>query len=258
MPFFRPSLKTGFARSPVESLYPNLWDRMTLALVPALGIGGDTLTNWALRKSFPGDLKAGSVPPVWALVKGPCIQTSGGVSGVETINAAIADKVIGTRNVTILIHQEKRDGTNRASAALSTGTIGNNASQCALHLPYSDGTVYWDFGGNSGAARISVGGLTVSGDNVWIVSHGGQGKNIWQNGILKATSDTTTSRSLFGNNALFRLFQGPNTGGGGSDSVNFYEILIWNRNLTSQERFLLNKNPLAPFILKRPTTVAIS
>ena len=62
-------------------------------------------------------------------------------------------------NVTICLIRRKVDTTNRQAATFGFDA---DAYQCGTYLPWSDGTVYFDFGGQSGAHRISVAGLSFS------------------------------------------------------------------------------------------------
>src|SRR5206468_3154902 len=77
----------------------------------------------------------------------------------------------------------------------ATGSWGGTSS-CLVLTPYSDGTCYWDFGGTSGANRLTAAGLTFSTTvpERWIVTAGPQGSAIWQNGIKVASQATAISR----------------------------------------------------------------
>lgn len=86
---------------------------------------------------------------------------------------------------TIALHYRK------IGAAAATAGFGLDASSSALiragtHFPFSDGTLYWDFGGNSaGSSRLTAAGLTF-GDDFWVFTAGVRGMEIWQNGIRRA------------------------------------------------------------------------
>jgi len=66
--------------------------------------------------------------------------------------------------------------------------------RAGAHVPYTDGTVYFDFGGaTNGSSRCQVSGLSF-GEDVWIFTAGPRGMEIWQNGILRASNSGTPMR----------------------------------------------------------------
>lgn len=99
-----------------------------------------------------------------------------------------------TSNVTIFVAKRKDDTTNRQSSAFGVSDTAVNATRCQAHVPWSDGTVYWDFGGSSGSNRVSIASLTM-GDDVWAFRAGASGLAIFQNGISRASSSTAVTRT---------------------------------------------------------------
>jgi hypothetical protein len=101
-----------------------------------------------------------------------------------------------TAAITITAVRRKLDTTNRSSGLFGP-YAGPTDQRVAAHLPYSDGTVYWDFGGNGGANRISVAGLTFSTTipERWVFTAGPRGSNIWQNGVKVASQATAITRN---------------------------------------------------------------
>jgi hypothetical protein len=93
----------------------------------------------------------------------------------------------------------KRTNTTNSGGAWGCGGSSNTYAFNLL-LPYSDGTVYWDFGGWAGANRLSVAGLSFSTTvpEKWIVTAGPRGSAIWQNGKKVASQSTGISRTLGG------------------------------------------------------------
>jgi hypothetical protein len=93
----------------------------------------------------------------------------------------------------------KRTDTVQTGGAWGCGG-GGNTYAFSLQLPYSDGTVYWDFGGWSGANRISAASLTMSitTPERWIVHAGPLGSAIWQNGVKVASQATAITRTAGG------------------------------------------------------------
>lgn len=183
---------------------------------------------------------------------GPGIEaapSNASVGGTDFVHLGLADLVVPTKNVTIVLQQEKTDSNNRVSAAFGVGPTGFATTQCGAHVPYSDGVVYWDFGGNASSNRVTASGLTVTGKNTWIFRAGDLGMQFWQNGIRRANSTTAVSRTLFNSTQALTLFAG--AGPSGSDMVKVYAFLIYNRNLTEQEIALLSQDPMLPFYLRQ-------
>jgi hypothetical protein len=144
---------------------------------------------------------------------------------------------------TVVFGMRKRDGTARVSCAFGVPVAGGTAAWGAL-VPYSDGVVYWDWGGTGvGVTRLSVAGLTF-GDDVWVFSTGSRGMEIWQNGVRRASNAATPSRSS--NTGIFGL--GNYTGG--SDFFDVNGLLIYGRQLTVEAIRDLSGDPWLPF--RRP------
>lgn len=68
--------------------------------------------------------------------------------------------------------------------------------RCGCHFPYTDGTVYFDYGGaTNGSTRVQVASLTFAESDVFVFSVGARGMEIWQNGVLRASNGANPSRS---------------------------------------------------------------
>src|SRR5260370_1456226 len=102
-----------------------------------------------------------------------------------------------SRGQTCLIIRRKVDTTARASSLFGTEDDGSFPAfhGCGAHVPYSDGTVYWDYGGNGGANRLTVAGLTFTTlVEKWTFTAGPQGSAIWRDGIKLASQATALTR----------------------------------------------------------------
>ena len=137
--------------------------------------------------------------------------------GDRYIEFGDSDTLIGAGpNTTIVLGHQKTDTTNRTMGWGCSGT-----SRCGGHIPYSDGTVYWDFNGSGeGSTRISVGGLSFTRMAVWVFTAGSRGMEIWQDGVLRASHGTNPgARTLDG--VQFRNL----TANGGSGDLNRWAFL---------------------------------
>jgi hypothetical protein len=111
-----------------------------------------------------------------------------------------------TANFACVLSYRKTDTTFRNTSGWGIVDGGTLANRCHAHMPFTDGTVYFDYGGaTSGATRVSVAGLTF-GNDVWAFTVGARGMEIWQNGVRKASNTATPTRTNSGN--PFRLFGG--------------------------------------------------
>ena len=91
------------------------------------------------------------------------------------------------------------DTTLHASNAFGAGTVAEQGFAVSCYMPFSDGNVYFDFGGNA-TGRISAawGGKTTTGLQICICVAGPRkGREIWRNGRkLVANTATTTVVTL--------------------------------------------------------------
>ena len=102
---------------------------------------------------------------------------------------------VPTQEITICLGYEKRDATLRGAGAFGVGN-NTNAERCQALIPFTDGTVYWDFGGvTEDATRESVAGLTTSGYHSWGFTSGPRGMEIWQDGLIRSSNSANPTRS---------------------------------------------------------------
>jgi hypothetical protein len=150
-----------------------------------------------------------------------------------------------TQGVTIVLGYRKRDATVRAACAF--GVFAATASTCGALLPYSDGKVYWDFGGNvEGTTRVSVAGLTVSPtqEEVWAFTAGRRGMEIWQDGRKRASNSANPTRTSAVPNFYIGLYS---TGLSTSDLADYTALLVYDGQLDESTIRLLSADPWAPF-----------
>jgi hypothetical protein len=150
---------------------------------------------------------------------------------------------VPTTAVTILMVYEKADSTNRNSLAGSIDYgLGSNTNSCNHHVPFSDGTVYFDWGGNTnGVTRVQVGGLTFGAD-VWVLTVGSRGMEIWQNGIKRASNGATPTRNK---DATMSFKLGASVSGSGTlcDIAHWNVYAMWERQLLTEEVIALSWDP---------------
>lgn len=250
MAYPRPSLKAGFARHAGESEFPNLWDNLTGAWVPSLGVSR-VIPNLGLRKGYTSLGTNNTI----GTVKGPSVVSTAGSDTNQRFTLGPLDTFIGAKNVTVVTRYEKTDATFRSSSIFACDVSAADTRSISAEVPWSDGNVYWDFGGFS-THRITASGLTFA-DDVWVFRAGDLGMQIWQNGFLRQTRTAVAARNITGGANIWLFWGGNQSGQGTNDAARLYTFLLYNRNLTEQEVKLISREPLAPFILKQPITVAL-
>ena len=115
---------------------------------------------------------------------------SGGYVSITTN----ADKYLSTDGGSALVVMSRR-GAAVASNAFAFGTYNTAVYRFSAHLPWSDGNIYWDFGGDSGVNRLSTAVSFVDDQvSVFVLTAGAAGMRIWRDGVLLATSSSPATR----------------------------------------------------------------
>ena len=168
-----------------------------------------------------------------------------------TTLASDSSLLLPTQEITIALEYRKLDTVNRASGAIGVSGDGASGPRCGVHLPYSDGVVYWDFGGQTeNTTRESVSGLTVTGPHIWIFTSGPRGMEIWQDGILRSSNTANPTRT----SDSARSCQLGVHGGIGGDAAGYGWVYINQRQLTLDQCRHLSLEPFAflqPIIRRR-------
>lgn len=136
-----------------------------------------------------------------------------------------------TRGQTVCLIRRKVDTTLRPSTLFGVEDSGGGnpiTVKCGSHCPYSDGTVYWDYGGNSAPNRLTISGLTFTTlVERWTFTAGPQGMAIWRDGKKLTSSSTAITRVVtdsFANFGSWNLNGGnglPVATSGDAQEVNF-------------------------------------
>jgi hypothetical protein len=106
---------------------------------------------------------------------------------------------------TIVLLRRKKDTTARASVAF--GYVLAQEDRVIAHLPYSDGTSYFDFGTMYGG-RLSAPSLSYTTEPecyVFVADSTSRGREIWRNGSLVASSTSETATRPSNTTSAFGL-----------------------------------------------------
>lgn len=110
------------------------------------------------------------------------------------IIASNADALFPDENTaTIFVVRQSRDTAARASALFGYGGA-NQHNRVLAHAPWSDGSIYFDFGTlTEGTHRISViVTKTTAVETLVFIAGGGKGREIWRNGVRIASNTAAT------------------------------------------------------------------
>lgn len=132
-----------------------------------------------------------------------------------------------TLAATVVVIRRLKDTTLRQSSLFGLDLLDATpwATRLGAHVPYSDGTVYWDFGGASGANRLTWAGYTKSAAvDYWVFTAGPAGMAIYYNGVQVAVSTTAVTRSVATSNFWINNGNG-SSGLFDSQEVNLFLIL---------------------------------
>jgi hypothetical protein len=159
------------------------------------------------------------------------------INNQTLIEPNVGDGRLPGKEITVLIGYEKTDNTNRSSIAFSQLNLGE--TRCMAHFPWSDGNVYFDFGGASeGTSRLSVAGQTFESAH-WVFqsSNPRSEMRIYKNGVSIASNNGGIDRGAGGYLCLGS--NGLTTG----DLAKYHYLHIFSRYLSHAEIDEMYANP---------------
>lgn len=158
----------------------------------------------------------------------------------------------GGNQATVAIIRRKNDTTLRSSALFGV-LDASTGPRCGAHVPFSDGTVYWDFGGASGSNRLTWTGYSVSTEiERWVFVAGSKGMAIYFNGLLKNSSSTGVSRSADG---TFAIGSGNGSTGGNADLQQYLFFAMFDAQWNADQVAQWTANPYG--FLRNPSYLRI-
>tara|TARA_R110000851_G_scaffold120039_1_gene248162 strand:+ start:69 stop:809 length:741 start_codon:yes stop_codon:yes gene_type:complete len=111
--------------------------------------------------------------------------------------------------VTIFLRQDNNNTVNSDNVNGFGVKSTTSTDRLGAHLPYSNGTVYFDHGGIGGNGRITYSG-GATGSNAWVFKNGSSQRSIWKNGVRVSNASGSLNRST--TSAAFGLgYHGSNT-----------------------------------------------
>jgi hypothetical protein len=150
---------------------------------------------------------------------------------------------------TVLMVRVPADTTNRENGTWGNENPGGIGQRFSTNAPWSDGNIYFDFGGTSnGTTRVQwIGGYSKSTTalDIFAFRAGPRGMSIWYNGEQKASHGTAASRSRGGNFWL----AGEAALGTASDLHTYHFFALIDAEWTDQQIKDWSRDP---FIMLRP------
>ena len=157
---------------------------------------------------------------------------SSGSDGANPINNS--DHIFPSASqATILILYRHRDTTLRGAALIGTLVQGGSfESRITLGAPFSDGNVYWDYGGaTEGTTRLSFAYTKDTAWHWWAATvGGGYGMRVYRDGLLLGSNSGTPSRTLNASHISFGADQF-----WGTDNADVAELFTFGRTLSPDE-----------------------
>jgi len=184
------------------------------------------------------------------------IRHWGGMSGIGWSTSASGQYVtgcnendIGLAGTTVYCLQRHTDTTLTTASLFGTFDGATLTRRCGAHAPFSDGTVYFDYGGASGGQRLTwtgLGGKDVNRLNRWCYVAAPRGLEIWHQGILRNSNSTAASRATAADDK-FVIDSGNTSSAAAGDIQEIYLFLVWNRGLSQGEVRRIDANPWQVF-----------
>lgn len=224
---------------------PQLWldaaDSSTLFTNADCATGGTPANNatigcWKDKSGYGRNAVSGVAPTYKTNIINslPVIRFNGSSTYLEAPTSVLNSMSLYNASGTTAFIVAK-DTTVKASSVISQyPDVGN--PRYNIHLPYADGTAYWDFGNISGGGRISTAwGGSVGTAYVWTFNaNGTTSQNIWRNGTNIATNASANTPS-FGTSYNFEIGTASRAAGAWYDG-DIGEIILYNTAVSDNDR----------------------
>lgn len=160
----------------------------------------------------------------------------------------------GTDRATILAIRRKTDSTLRASTLFGFDLV-VDAARCGTHCPYSDGNIYFDFGGTGGSNRLIISGQSWGTTVDYLAfTSGKRGTEVWRNGarIGNQTTPVTRTNSASGQ---FQINRSNGLGAGSGDLQEIYFLATFKEEWSAD---MLNWWFAEPYAMVAPQSPRLS
>lgn len=174
-------------------------------------------------------------------------------SNTDNTTVVVDGTRLPTTQCTVLVYFSRRSTILTGFYGFANSDALTFNQRISSHLPYSDGVVYWDFGGvSAGTTRVNTGVLSWPADTpmLFVMTSGPRGMEIWRDGQLLASNGASPTRTTSASTDSWRL-------GGPVDQADphndYHLAALWERQLSSAEVRELSANPWRLFRSARRT-----
>lgn len=165
-------------------------------------------------------------------------------ANLSAANSAFLGSALGTTGATMVVVMTRTGATQASGIGYSAA---GGVDRFSVHLPYSDNTVYFDYGGTAGSNRVTISGLS-NWDGTWVFTAGPLGLRIFFNGRLLASSSGGVTRAAGSNAFGLGQFFGIDTG------AIYNALIVDNVQWPDAEALAVSANPWSAF---EPQTIRI-
>lgn len=198
--------------------------------------------------------------PFQSTAYGPALQLRSSDSTVSNVELGSTAQLFSSNATTCMV-------IRRANSVSTSNTFGHdnatNAQIVSAWFPYSDGNIYWEYGGNSGANLLTfntTGVVTVGATApayVYVLHAGAAGSAVFIDGVKRVSQGTGISATLSTANT-FGIFYNAKDALVTAATIATVAAATWNRQLSDAEIYSLSAQPFQFLKFDDPLYVAIS
>lgn len=166
--------------------------------------------------------------------------------GTDLIGFGDSRLIIPTTGGCTVVVALRRESTGLTDTKWFQILTFTDAERCEINV-VSATSIAWRVGGNAeGTSKLTVSGLTLTGDSLWVATTGPRGMELWQNGLKQGSNAGNPTLTASANNFAV----GGDTDKPG-DAFQIGVLYVYRRQLTPAECKTISAHPLSPFQFKR-------
>lgn len=214
-----------------------------------------------LDRATTAEVLLPSVSPSFGALTGQVLVTGattptrrigrGGVGVSTTLNSStsyiqlgLVDSLLSLNKCTMLI---LRSLNSLTFASTQQNGVADGANRVAMHLPYNDNSIYWDYANTTTGRLIASGQTWAVGavDAFALVAGPNKGREIWRNGVKIASSGGVAARVA--SSGYFQVGAAGGTGTVGANDETIYQFVLINDEISDARIQSWSANPWAIF-----------
>lgn len=163
-------------------------------------------------------------------INGSAVQWDTGTSPLITLGA-FSELLVSDTTASFAFWYRKTDSTLRATTAFGGALSG---SRIVAHLPFSDGTVYWDWA-DFGTGRLSVPVSVTTNWEHWAFTVAPSAMAIYRNGVQIASKGASSTLTIGGDSFIL----GSVSGTSAADNAEMSDFRYYSKALSQEEVWAL-------------------